>query len=108
MIYCQVWNFHLDCHIGDMRGDDFKIPLGAMIIRKEERPWITTVTTLGDYITIIDLMTDHSPHWELHLLTGWEVRPYHYAPQDNHKLLKILLTSFQNTPAYTYMERFER
>jgi hypothetical protein len=96
----------LDRYIGDMRGDDSKIPLGA-IIRKLEDPSPLNLGTPNDYLGIIDIMTQHYPHWEYDLDSDQMKRPYFYS-QDNHKVLKILLNIFQNTPAYTYIERFER
>jgi hypothetical protein len=97
----------LDRYIGDMRGDDSKIPLGA-IIRKLEDPAPMNLGTPNDYLGIIDIMTQHYPHWEYDFDPQQMKRPYFYSQDNQHKVLKILLNIFQNTPAYTYIERFER
>jgi hypothetical protein len=97
----------LDHYIGDMRGDESKIPLGALI-RKLEDPAPLNLGTPSDYLGIIDIMTQYCPHWwEYDFSSQRTQRPYFYN-QDNHKVLEILLGIFQNTPAYTYIEKFER
>jgi hypothetical protein len=89
-----------------MRGDESKIPLGALI-RKLENPAPINLVTPSDYMGIIDIMTHHCPHWEYDFSSQRMERSYFYS-QDNHKVLKILLGIFRNTPAYTYIEKFER
>jgi hypothetical protein len=98
------WTVTLAIH---MRSGDSKIPLGALI-RKEEDPAPINLITPSDYLGIIDIMTQYCPHWEYDFNSRDMQRPYFYS-QDNHKVLKILLGIFQNTPAYTtYIEKFER
>jgi hypothetical protein len=90
-----------------MNGDDSKIPLGANIRKLEDPSPMNLLGTPNDYLGIIDIMTQYYPHWEYDFDSHQMKRPYFYS-QDNHKVLKILLDIFQNTPAYTYIERFER
>jgi hypothetical protein len=93
-------------YIDDMRGDESKIPLGALI-RKLEDPDPINLGTPSDYLVIIDIMTQYCPHWEYDFSSQRMQRPNFYN-QDNHKVLKILLGIFRNTSAYTYIEKFER
>jgi hypothetical protein len=89
-----------------MRGDESKIPLGALI-RKLEDPDPINLGTPSDYMGIIDIMTHHCPHCKYDFSSQHMLRLYFYS-QDIHKVLKILLGIFRNTPAYTYIEKFEQ
>jgi hypothetical protein len=99
---CSKTSKILDNCIGDMRGDESKIPLGALI-RKLEDPAPINLGTPSDYLGIIDVMTQYCPHWEYDF-TSQTMKHPHFNSQDNHKVLQILLNIFQNTPAYTCIE----